>query len=111
MKKLLQVALFVFLTPAVFAQSPVGKWKKVSHTIMYEGKPIDTHTALLKQRPCADKIVYLVNEDGTFRLDASASGCDEQYKKIQEKLWGKTRWKVEGKTFTTSATNFAVGQS
>ncbi|MBL7726153.1 MAG: hypothetical protein JNM68_00630, partial [Dinghuibacter sp.] len=47
----------------------------------------------------------------TFRLDASASGCDEQYKKIQEKLWGKTRWKVEGKTFTTSATNFAVGQS
>lgn len=93
------------------AQNPVGKWKVISHTIVFEGKKMDTHAALLKQRPCASLIVYEINADKTYRLNASASGCDEKYRNIQEKLWSKTKWKLEGNVFTTSATNFAVGQS
>ncbi|PZR18228.1 MAG: hypothetical protein DI539_16630 [Flavobacterium psychrophilum] len=93
------------------AQSPVGNWKKISHTFVYEGQQMDSHAALLKTRPCAAKIVWEIKADGLFRLNAAASGCDENYKKIQEKLWSKTKWKLEGNKFTTSATNFAVGQS
>jgi len=103
----------LFLTAAFFAhaQSPVGKWKILSHTVEYAGEKMDSHAALLAQRPCADKIVYEINADATFRLNASASGCDEKYKKIQEKLYSETQWKVEGGKITTSATNFAVGQT
>jgi len=93
------------------AQSPVGKWKTVSHTIVFEGKKMDMHAALLSQRPCAAKIVWEINADGSFRLNAATSGCDDSYKKIQEKLYSKTKWKLEGGKITTSATNFAVGQT
>ncbi|WP_421881029.1 hypothetical protein [Methylibium sp.] len=63
------------------------------------------------QRPCAAQIVYEVHADSTYRLNASGSSCDEKYKSTQQKLYAKTRWKLEGDKFTTSATNFAVGQS
>ena len=93
------------------AQSPIGKWKKISHVSTYDGQTFDSHTALLQQRPCAAKIVWEINADGSFRVNAANSGCDESYKKIQEKLYAKNKWKLEGKKFTTSATNFAIGQS
>ena len=93
------------------AQSPVGKWKKISHVSTYEGQTFDSQTALLSQRPCAVNIVYEVNEDGTYRLNASESGCDESYKNIQQKLYSKTKWRIEGGKITVSATNFAVGQT
>lgn len=103
--------IFMFLATSIFAQSPVGKWKTVSHTILYEGKKLDMHAALLTQRPCAANIVWEINTDATFRLNASASGCDERYKSIQERLYSKTKWKVEDGKITTSATNFEVGQT
>lgn len=93
------------------AQSPVGKWKMISHVSTYEGQTFDSHSALLTQRPCASKIVYEVNADATFRLNAAESGCDEKYVNIQQRLYGKTKWKVEGNKITTSAINFAVGQT
>lgn len=94
------------------AQSPVGKWKKLSHTSEYAGQKFDSHSALLKQRPCADKIIYEINANGTYRLNASNSGCDEKYIKIQEKLWSKTNWQLKGNIFTTSTQkDFSVGQS
>ena len=96
---------------STYAQSPVGKWKMVSHVSTYEGQTFDSHTALLSQRPCASKIVYEVNEDATYRLNASESGCDESYKNIQQRLYSKTKWRVEGGKITISATNFAVGQT
>ena len=71
----------------------------------------DSQAALLKQRPCADKIRYNVNADGTYRLDASASDCEDRYKSTQQKLYAQTKWRVVGDTFTVSATDFAVGQS
>lgn len=111
MKKVIALLLLYMACGAALAQSPVGRWKIVSHTVVFDGKPMDMHAALLAQRPCAAKIVYAVNADGTYRLDASQSGCDEKYKKVQEKLWSKTQWKFAGNTITTSATNFAVGQS
>jgi hypothetical protein len=77
---------------------------------MFEGKPMDTHTALLSQRPCAAGIVYEVFADGKYRLDASSSGCDEKYRSIQEKLWGKTKWKLDGNKFTTYAISPELGQ-
>ncbi len=102
-------------TSAVFAaglsSEVVGSWKLVSDTSTYNGTTFDSHAALLQQRPCAAKIRYKVNADASSRLDASASDCDEKYKSIQEKLYAKTQWKLEGNKLTTSATNFAAGQS
>ena len=111
MKKIFFSALVLFLSVCALAQSPVGKWKKISHVSVYEGTKMDSHEALLKVRPCADKIIWEVNADQTFRLNASQAGCDESYANTQTKLWAKTKWKLEGNVFTTSATNFAVGQS
>ncbi len=111
MKNLICFIITVFTINFCNAQSPVGKWKMISHVSTYEGQTFDSHSALLTQRPCASKIVYEVNADATFRLNAAESGCDEKYVNIQQRLYGKTKWKVEGNKITTSATNFAVGQT
>jgi hypothetical protein len=89
----------------------VGSWRKVSHIATMSGTTFDSQAALLKQRPCADRIRYNVNADGTYRLDASASDCEDRYKSTQQKLYAQTKWRVVGDTFTVSATDFAVGQS
>jgi len=96
---------------ADLATDVVGSWKLVSHTVSMSGSTCDSHAALLQQRPCAAKIRYDVKADGTYRLNASASDCDEKYRTIQEKLYAKTKWRLEGSKITISATNFAVGQS
>jgi hypothetical protein len=93
------------------AKSVVGSWRLVSHTVTAAGATFDSHAALLQQRPCAAKIRYNVGADGTYRLDASTSDCDEKYKSAQQKLYAKTKWKLDGNKITTSATNFAVGQT
>jgi hypothetical protein len=93
------------------AADVLGSWRLVSHTVTLDGTQLDSQAALLQQRPCAAKIRYNVNADGTYRLDASASDCDEKYKNIQQKLYAKTKWKIEGNKITTSSTNFAVGQT
>ena len=111
MQKSLLLIVFLLSALHIHAQNPVGHWKVVSHTIVYDGTTMDMHAALLQQRPCAAKIVYEINADGTYRLNAAASGCDQKYIDIQQKLYSKTKWKLEGNVFTTSATNFAVGQS
>jgi Lipocalin-like domain len=111
MHKLLTIVVFLIAASKMNAQNPVGRWKVVSHTIEFDGQKMDMHAALLEQRPCAAKIVYEINEDATFRLNAAASGCDEKYRNIQEKLYSQTKWKLEGDRITTSATNFAVGQT
>lgn len=107
------VLLLILLCASVIvkAQSPVGKWKMVSHISEYAGEKMDSHAALLTQRPCAAKIVYEINADATYRLNAATSGCDEKYINIQQKLYSKTKWKLESNKIMISATNFAVGQS
>lgn len=95
---------------ADLAADVVGSWRKLSHTVTFGGTTMDSHAALLTQRPCAAAVRYNINADGTFRLDASASACDAGYKSMQEKLYAKTKWKV-GNRFTTSSTNFAAGQT
>ncbi len=111
MQKSLFLLVFLLASLQIHAQSPVGRWKVLSHTIVYDGTTMDMHAALLQQRPCAAKIVYEINADATYRLNAAASGCDQKYIDIQQKLYSKTQWKLEGNLFTTSATNFAVGQT
>ncbi len=111
MKKLIQLILMVLLVNTVAAQSPVGKWKRLSYTSVYDGVKMDSHAALLKVRPCAANIIYEINADGTWRLNAANSGCDKKYIDIQQKLYSKTKWKLEGNQFTVSATNFALGQT
>ena len=94
------------------AQNPVGKWKMISNVSSYAGKTFDSYKALLLQRPCAEKNVWEINVDKTFRLNASSSGCDEKYKNIQEKLYSKANWKVEGNKITISSEkDFSVGQT
>jgi hypothetical protein len=111
MKKSIQLILLLLLVQSATAQSPIGKWKRISYTVVFDGQKMDTHAALLTQRPCAANIVYEVNADGTWRLNAANSGCDKKYIDIQQKLYSKTKWKLEGNQFTVSATNFAVGQT
>jgi hypothetical protein len=111
MKKLTILFAILCILQKAKAQNPAGKWKLLSHTIVFDGKQLDTHAALLQQKPCAADIIYEINEDGTFRLNAKLSGCDEKYKNIQEKLYSQTRWKLTGNLFSTSSTNFAVSQS
>ncbi len=103
-------ACFILFCNTHFAQSPVGKWQVVSHFSEYGGHKMDSHAALLSMKPCAAKIFYEINADATYRLNASQSGCDEKYRSIQEKLYSKTKWKMEGNQIMISATNFAVGQ-
>lgn len=112
MLKQIVTTIFLFTAVAAFSQGPVGKWKKVSHIIEYGGQKSDSYKALLVQRPCAAKIVYEINADGSYRLKASASGCDEKYSTVQEKLYANTNWKVAGNKITiSSGKNFTVGQT
>lgn len=94
------VFFFLFLSICSYTQNPVGKWKIVSHVSEFQGEKFDSHKALLSQRPCAAKIMYVIDTDGTFRLDASQSQCDEKYTKIQEKLYSESVWTVSGKFIT-----------
>lgn len=107
---ILTVALI--LSQYCFSQSPTGKWKKISHLSEYGGQKFDSHKALLTQRPCAAKIVFEMNTDGSFRLNASASGCDESYRKIQEKLYAESVWTVKGNRITIGNKKTpAIGQT
>jgi hypothetical protein len=110
MKKLIFALLVAAVSEAAQAQDPVGNWRVISHIGSYGGETFDSHKALLTQRPCAAKIVYRITADGNYRLDASASGCDASYTDIQQRLYAKTKWKLEGEYLLTSATNFAVSQ-
>lgn len=96
MKTISLAASFMFFAFTSMAQSPVGNWKMVSHLATYDGKTFDSHVALLTQRPCAAKIVYRITADGNYRLDASSSGCDEKYVNIQQRLYSKNVWKLDG---------------
>lgn len=96
---------------AVTAEEIAGRWKLVSHVSQFGGQTFDSHAALLQQRPCAAAIVYELKADKSYRLDVSASACDARYKKMQESLYAKTKWRLDGNRLTTSATNFAVGQT
>ncbi|HOU47408.1 MAG TPA: lipocalin family protein [Chitinophagales bacterium] len=112
MKSSITFLFGLFLCVYIYAENPVGKWKKISEISVYAGQTFDSHKALLSQKPCAAKIVYEINADATFRLNASASGCDESYKKIQEKLYSKTKWNVQGNKITISTlSDFSVGQT
>lgn len=102
--------LFAFAT--IQAQNPIGKWKMISHVSEYEGQKFDSHKGLLSIRPCASKIIYELNADKTYRLNAKNSGCDENYKNIQEKLYSKTNWKLNGNKITISTQkDFSIGQT
>jgi hypothetical protein len=63
-----------------------------------------------KRQRIAANIYYEVNADKTFRLNTSTSGCDEPYKKAQDRLHAKEKWKLEGNTLMISSTDFSVGQ-
>lgn len=112
MKKIVLLLSIVIAAQIATAQNPVGKWKKVSHVSSYDGQTFDSHKALLTQRPCAEKIVWEINADATFRQNLSASGCDEKYKNIQTKLYSKTNWRVQGNKITISTQkDFSIGQT
>ncbi len=112
MKKASFLCLVLLFTATAFSQNPVGKWKVVSHISEYEGQKFDSQAALLKQRPCAGKVFYEIKADNSYRLNAANSGCDEGYKKIQEKLYSKTMWRVlNGKITISTQKDFSVGQT
>lgn len=110
MKQLCITVMGLLVAGICFAQSPVGRWKKTAHLSEFNGQRFDSQQALLSQRPCAAKIAWDIRADGAFRLDATSSGCDESYRNIQEKLYSKTKWKIEGNRILVSATNFSVSQ-
>lgn len=111
MKNLIKLffTLFFFVSfLSVYAQGPVGKWKVESY---YSNQnKFDSHKALLSSRPCVADIFYEITEDGKYRLNASKSACDEQYRKIQEKIWSKTQWRLKDNMIQLSSTDFAVSK-
>jgi hypothetical protein len=112
----MSIVLLVGLLPttaaaAGLADEVVGRWKLLSHVSTFQGQTMDTRAALLTQRPCAADIVYELKPDKSFRLDVSGSSCDDAYKSIQQKLYAKQQWKLDGNRMMISATNFAVGQT
>ncbi len=112
MKQFILSLLAIIIIQAAQAQSPVGKWKTISHISSFGGESFDSHKALLQQRPCAAKIFWEINADGSYRQNTAGSGCDERYRKIQEKLYSKTNWKVVGNKITISTQkDFSVGQT
>jgi Lipocalin-like domain len=112
MKQTILILLVCISTGICYGQSPVGKWKKLSHVSSYDGQTFDSQKALLQQRPCAANVIWEVNADNSYRLNAAASGCDESYKKVQQKLYSKTMWKVSGNKITISTQkDFSVGQT
>lgn len=105
-----RLVLFGLIFPLLIsAQSPIGKWKMLSHTTLFDGETMDSHAALVSVRPCAKNIVYEFTVEGKASLNAT--GCEEKYKSMQEKLWSKTQWKADSNSITTSNTNFAVGNT
>lgn len=104
--------LFVGLAgPALAQTAVVGQWKRISHTVEHQGRPIDSHAALLQQRPCTANIVYEFKANGELRLDASQSGCEDKYRRMQERLYSETRWKVQGDRITTFTATPEAGQT
>lgn len=99
-KRLFLVFALLAMITTSYAQSPIGKWKLVSYITTYDGTTFDSHKALLKTRPCAAKIFYEINANGTYRLNASQSGCDASYVKIQEKLHSEEVWTLNGNLIT-----------
>jgi hypothetical protein len=100
MKKLIVIGILAFFAKNISAQSPVGKWRVVSEINSFQGQTFDSHKALLQQRPCAAKIYYEINPDGTFRLNASQSSCDANYVNIQQKLNSESVWTLAGNKIT-----------
>jgi hypothetical protein len=112
MKQTILILLVCIISYPSNAQSPVGKWKKLSHVSAYDGQTFDSHKALLQQRPCAANVIWEINADNSYRLNAATSGCDESYKKVQQKLYSKTMWKVTGNKISISTLkDFSVGQT
>lgn len=112
MQKILIIFSITLLENFAKAQNIVGKWQVVSHISEYAGEKFDSHAALLQQRPCAAKIYFEINTDATFRKLAKDSGCDEQFIKIQEKLYSKTNWQMKGDKITISTLkDFSIGQT
>lgn len=99
-KKALLILFITFISLTIQAQNPIGKWKVLSEVNEYEGQKFDSHQALLSIRPCAAKIFFEINADKTYRLNAKGSGCDEKYKKIQEKLYSESVWTLNGNKIT-----------
>ena len=82
MKLIFSFLLVTFSWIICNAQSPVGKWKMISHVSSYDGQTFDSHKALLTQRPCAAK------------------------------LYSETNWKVQGNKISISTLkDFSVGQT
>jgi hypothetical protein len=99
MKNIL-TTLFLILSVTLLAQNPVGKWKMISHISEYEGEKFDSHKALLQSRPCVAQIIYEINTDGTYRLNAEKSNCDQKYLKMQQSLYSEQVWTIKGKKIT-----------
>jgi CRISPR/Cas system-associated endoribonuclease Cas2 len=99
MKNIL-MTLFLILSVPLLAQNPIGKWKMISHISEYEGEKFDSHKALLQSKPCVANIIYEINTDGTYRLNAKNSNCDQKYSKMQQSLYSEQVWTIDGKRIT-----------
>ncbi|WP_416438640.1 hypothetical protein [Phnomibacter sp. MR] len=105
------VLLSVLLLPKAFTQNPVGKWKKLSHTIEYAGEKIDSYKTVLQLYPVAARLAHAFDEAGNFRLECSGTDCKEKYVVMQQKLYAQTKWRLTGNVLMLSSSGFRVGQS
>jgi hypothetical protein len=87
--------LLLLLTNRANGQSVVGRWKRLSTTLVNtNGKSEDIDKMMRQAMPCAANIVYTFVANGTMAVDAGA--CDASTRKMMESMSDKSRWSQSG---------------
>lgn len=110
-RRLLFLALCCGLFGALQAQTPIGQWKKISHSIDYDGHKMDSYKSVLQVYPVAAQLVHEFSTDGEYKLLCMGNNCTDKYILTQQKLYANMKWRITGNTIMMSSTGFSVGQS
>ncbi|HUM52768.1 MAG TPA: lipocalin family protein [Chitinophagales bacterium] len=105
MKNIFIIFSLLFYSNA-FTQNIIGKWKCIATYSSFDNKKTNMISGLHQSRPCTKNTVFDFKADG--KIVRIYSGCDTKYVEMQNKLWKKQQWKVEGSNLKTSVTDFSI---
>ena len=101
MQKLLFSFILLIATNASHAQSPVGKWKRISSiTENANGTKTDMQKSLHEAMPCTANTAYSFLAGG--KMTSTADGCPASFKKTMEQYNDKSKWAAAGNKITVS---------
>ena len=105
MQKTIFFFILLIATNASHAQSPVGKWKRISSiTENAGGIKTDMQKSLHEAMPCTVNTAYHFLADG--KMASTADGCPASFRKTMEQYNDKSKWATAGnKIIVTIADN------